>query len=51
MQASAISSSVTSLFIMAEDEVLESYADYLLAYNGKSIYTTYGTFFTASGGR
>lgn len=38
-------------YIMAEDEVLESYADYLLAYNGKSIYTTYGTFFTASGGR
>ena len=36
-------------FIMAEDEELEKYSDYILAYNGSSIYTTYRKFFTLGG--
>ena len=36
-------------YIMAEDETLEKYNDYILAYNGKSIYTTYSSYFASSG--
>ena len=36
-------------YIMAEDEVLEKYSDYILAYNGSSIYTTYKKYFTLGG--
>lgn len=36
-------------YIMAEDETLEKYNEYIRAYNGKSIYTTYDSYFSASG--
>lgn len=36
-------------YIMTDDEVFEKYGEYILAYNGSTVYTTYRKMFTMSG--